>query len=1082
MADTKPPSLGNAPMIIGIGASAGGLDALEAFFKAAPCDSDLTYVVIQHLSPDFKSLMSEILARHTKMPIHRVEQPTEVAPNAIYLISPGQKLEIHGTVLVPSELASNLSLKLPIDQFLISLAKEHRNRAVAVILSGTGSDGTRGCGAIKENEGFVVVQEPESSQFDGMPRSVIDQGFFDTIQLPEEMPQTILRVSGQFQDDSLQSALELDAEVFKEISQLLMKIEGLDFSDYRPSTIGRRIERRVKLSHLDSVQEYLDLLRRDEVELKQLHGEVLIGVTRFFRDTSEFAFVKERVIPQIINSALQRGDKTIRIWVAACSTGEEAYSVAIEFLEYLRIHKVSLEIKLFATDIDRRAIETAAKGIYPENILQEVAPDILDRYFTKKSNNLEVVPVLRRAIIFSVHNVTKDPPFTKMHLITCRNVLIYFQPNLQTRTLALFHFGLRPEGVLFLGKSESLGQLAPEFKVLDPHHRVFVKISETQANLGALNLPKPVERRFVKTFSSSGAIEHDKYKPVVKESSLGQIYDQLLDIYLPPSVLVDDQYDLLHVFGNASKYLEFPIGASTLNILKIVDHDLGLALNTALLRAKKTGEQVIFTHILSSKQSHLEYKLTVKPLFIEYPQPIRRYLIAITEHQKDGTDSGEVSEEYNASTHSLEQINNLKEQLQSTKESLQTSIEELETTNEELQSTNEELMSSNEELQSTNEELQSVNEELYTVNAEHQTKIEQVSRANQDIEFLLATSNIGMIFLDDELTIRRFNENIKEFVNIMPHDIGRSIAQLNFKIADHEIRNLIDLVKKDHQTRSIEVIKGLRTFFVRAIPYHHMATTAVPKGRWEVVVSFVDISTMEEHGAMRQMTADTSQLTRKVSRELGGFTSRLDSKIQELESFLGQNYTNDAEGKASDVHNLVLDLKETAASLDPVILEIKRYSDRRGSSREHVLFSPSQIIATLQDTFMNRIAPLQLQFNDLPSELRGDRRTFAGIVEEVVSFIADNHVGHEVLIEISAKNTESFWQFKVCDRSATRVNIEFDKVFDIFHPNRQYTTQFIGGLALARKSVRLLGGEIWIEEAPRGNFSILFKIPAHEVG
>ena len=826
------------PRVVGIGASAGGLEALENFFKNVPDRSKLAYVVIQHLSPDFKSLMNELLARHTLLEIKKMDEAVSIKPNTIYLIPPKKNLTIKGNKLIPSDQDPTLQLKLPIDHFFISLAKERGADAIGVILSGTGCDGTRGCGAIKEADGFVVVQDSASCQFDGMPYSVIKQGLQDAVMPPDKMPEIIQNyVYGEAEKES-----SFEASKLKTILDMLQRVENLDFSNYRPSTVVRRIQRRIKVSQTPSIESYVGLLKDDQEELRTLHSELLINVTRFFRDKKEFEYLKEAALPKIVDKAIAEGRTKIRIWVAGCSTGEEAFSIAICLQEYLDSKDLSLSFKIFATDVDREAIVFAAKGCYPKSIVSDIETRLAEKYFVEKDDSYEVRSKLRRSIIFSHHNVTQDPPFTKIDLTSCRNMLIYFQTSLQAKVLALFHFSLEDKGILFLGKSESLGKLSGEFTLLNAAHRFFEKIRNVRLALATdLNALQPLKSNILP--KAQALPPRGLYAAKTtggKENQLVQVYEKLLNRYVPPCILVDENHEIVHVFGNASRFLDFPVGRITLNIMKVLDKELSLALSAALLRAADKDEPVFFTDIKSAKNPEKTFNLSVEPFAFAQPRRTKTFMLIFEEAEKTIAEPIAKSEKYSSSSHSFEQISNLENQLQSTKETLQATIEELETTNEELQSTNEELMSSNEELQSSNEELHSVNEELYTVNTEHQSKMEEITQANKDIDFLLSNSNIAIMFLDESLQIKRFNKEILSMISVMDHDVGRSISDLTFSVANEEIMKSILLVSKTGNAKVLNIVKGGAEYLVKAIPYNYSSTTKDASSEYGVVLSFME--------------------------------------------------------------------------------------------------------------------------------------------------------------------------------------------------------------------------------------------------
>ncbi|MFW7380875.1 MAG: CheR family methyltransferase [Oligoflexus sp.] len=845
-------SLRHHPFIIGIGASAGGLEALEAFFDEFPPDSGAALIVIQHLSPDFKSLMGELLSRRTKMNIIRVEDREPIRPDTVYLISPNKNIQVSGYYLVASSIEPGRHLRHPIDHFLLTLAQEHQERAIAVILSGTGSDGTKGAIAVKKQGGYVIAQEPDSCRFDGMPVNVIKSGCVDQVLHPEQIPDAISRHMNFGPHQQEDFAINANDRSFQHILELLRGFAGVDFSRYRPSTVTRRIERRLQLSQVNSLDEYVDKLKNDRLELKELHSELLIGVTKFFRDAEAFEELQNKIIPNILQQATNR---TIRVWCAGCSTGEEAYSIAILFHEAYEQINSKPDIKMFATDVDKDAINIASHGVYPEPIVSEIDPIILNKYFTKKEGAYQVQNSIRSSIIFSQHNVTKDPPFTNLDLISCRNLLIYFQPRLQSKVLSLLHFGLRQHGHLFLGKSEALGDLSREFEIINPTLKIFSKLRDvklslvTDLDISDSGLRFPYQTRVKRQQSVKLPTN------IPRETHMSTVYEDLLNEYVPPSILIDEQFNLIHTFGNSYEILDVPKGRSTLDVQKMLPKELAIALSMAVTNAKSSNQDTLFTDIMVHRENVQKvFNIKVKPFEVQKHIQDQSFLVSFEELETTRSEPAKPRDikiqSYDAHKHYLEKIKQMEEQLNITKESLQSTIEELETTNEELQSTNEELMSSNEELHSSNEELHSVNEELYTVNSEYQAKIEELTTANNDLDFLLRSINLGMIFLDKKLKIRRYNEDVKKFINLMSHDIGRPITDIKFSYMQEEITAAIHRVQDSGESEYLSLIIGKSEYLINAIPYYTpdpKFVASVSNGLQSgIVLTFLDMTKMNE--------------------------------------------------------------------------------------------------------------------------------------------------------------------------------------------------------------------------------------------
>lgn len=779
----------NAPThIVGIGASAGGLEAVEAFFRRVAPDCGLAFVVIQHLSPDFKSLMDEILARHTTLTIHRAESGLRVERNSIYLITPRKNIIIQRGCLQLVEQTPRPSLNLPIDLFLNSLAEDAGERAIAVILSGTGSDGSRGIRAIKEAGGLVMVQDEETAKFDGMPRAAVATGLADAVLAPEEIARELLRYANYagFRASNGWQRIAEEATKLNQLVRMLLAATKLDFSSYKTGTLGRRIERRMGLCNLADLDEYLLLLRNSPQEAAVLARDLLIGVTRFFRDLDAWEAFKAGILPRII--ADTPPDEPLRFWVTACSTGEEAYTLAMLIEECFLQLQTRRDVKVFATDVDGDAIEVASSGVYPESIAADVGPRRLSQFFISRQNRYEVARPIREKVIFAKHDLLKDPPFTKLHAATCRNFLIYLQPGAQERVLSLLHFALRPGGCLVLGSSESPGELLGAFEPLDEKLRLYRRSASHAVPVVRHPLGVDMSTRLR---AAPGTPDRLAQNPL--EVPLQRAFDCLIDGYCPPAVLVTDRFDLLHTFGDVSPYVQAPRGAFTADVTKTANESIRLALSTALHRATRDEAPITYREVhLRNSEGARVITLRVQPLAKKEHQQ-RLFLVMFEEVRREASPAGV---EFNLDEQKDTRICDLEVELQQTKENLQATVEELETSNEELQSANEELLASNEELQSTNEELHSVNEELYTVNAEYQTKIEELTTVTNDFDNLLAATDIGVVFLGRDLCIRRFTPAVCEIIQLLDHDIGRPIQQFNASLRgvqlDARIRTVIE--------------------------------------------------------------------------------------------------------------------------------------------------------------------------------------------------------------------------------------------------------------------------------------------------
>ncbi|MFW5837715.1 MAG: chemotaxis protein CheB, partial [Desulfovibrionaceae bacterium] len=850
---------GKSFFIVGIGASAGGLEALEAFFDNMPSTEGFAFVIVQHLSPDYKSLMPELLSRHTRMQVFPVEDGVDVAPGCIYLIPPKKNLSMfHGRLFLTEQ---EPTLNLPIDIFLRSLAEDQGERAVGVILSGTGSDGTRGVRAIKEAGGMVMVQDEESAQFDGMPRSAAATGICDYILAPASMPEALekfadghLHLSRTLQAKPLASSVNMN-----KILALLNAKFGVDFSFYKENTIVRRIERRMGINQIESAEQYIRFLEGAPRELNTLYKEILIGVTKFFREPEAFRVIKEKVLPDIFRN--KKRHEPIRVWAAGCSTGEEAYTHAIQLTEYCEAHDLRNEIKVFATDIDRDALEFASYGIYPESIAVDASLERLNRYFNKKGDSYQIKPYIREKVVFAHHNIIKDPPFAKIDLVSCRNLLIYLQAPLQKKVLSSFYFSLNERGFLFLGNSETVGEHSNYFESFDVKWKIYrYKGGMKPVNVHfSKGLERPPQRPAP---PRAGYQECQRYS-----RDMDSVYEQIVEQYLPPSVLVDEDKTMLHVFGEVDDYLRLPRGKMHLDVLKMARDGVAIPLSTALQRAFKKKEEVTYRDIAIKRQDKAyKIKLLVRPVQGGNGQ----HFCLVSFQRSEGDGERDAGEFFDMEESVKSRIDDLEKELQYTKENLQATIEELETSNEELQATNEELLAANEELQSTNEELQSVNEELITVNSEYQKKIQELTELNDDMNNLLATTDIGTIFLDKNLTIRKYTPPAARQVNIIKTDIGRPISDLSHNLQRDEfvgdIREVIDSL----QGKEVEVQNNDGVWFLVKIKPYRASSEKVDGA----VVSLVDITSRKavedalqrEHDLLMRVMQNSPSATTMVDK------------------------------------------------------------------------------------------------------------------------------------------------------------------------------------------------------------------------
>jgi two-component system, chemotaxis family, CheB/CheR fusion protein len=770
--------------IVGIGASAGGLEALEEFLRHVPAGSGLAFVIVQHLDPTHKGLLPELLQRTTGMPVRQIKDRTRVQPDCVYVIPPNTDLSILRGVLHLLTPAAPRGLRLPIDLFFRALAADWHERSVGVLLSGMGTDGTLGVRAIKEQGGLVLVQDPAAAKFHSMPKSAIDAGLADVVAPARELPGRLLaylrhapRVppAGLPLGDTTQSGLE-------KAMILLRAHTGHDFSQYKKTSVYRRIERRMGLHQLDTIAAYVRYLQANPQELDLLFKELLIGVTSFFRDPAAWKQLQTRGLPALLGG--RPANQPLRAWVPGCATGEEAYSLAIAVTEALaeRTPPGAGPLQLFATDLDRDAIARARQGIYPPNVVADVSPERLQRFFRKEEGGYRVAPAIRDLVTFAPQNVLADPPFTKLDLISCRNLLIYLDPELQKKLLPLFHYSLNPGGLLLLGSAESIGGFTDLFTSLDAKARLYQRSAST-GRAEPIEVPAPPLR------VRRAAAAAPRVPPLA--ASLQPLADQvLLQRYAPAAVLVTAQGDILYISGRTGKYLEPASGKVNWNVLAMAREGLRSELPDAIRQALRTPEGVTLRHRTVRTEGGVQVvDVTVQAL--TEPETLRGMVMLVF---RDGAatpapaplDGAARVDVPRAPLAALEQkLHQAREDARATQEEMQTAQEELRSTNEELQSTNEELQSTNEELQSTNEELttskeemQSLNEELQTVNAELQAKVDEWSRASADMKNLLNSTDIATLFLDGALRVRRFTTQATTLIKLIPGDVGRPVTDL----------------------------------------------------------------------------------------------------------------------------------------------------------------------------------------------------------------------------------------------------------------------------------------------------------------
>lgn len=827
--------------IVCLGASAGGLEALEAFFRAIPENNRSAFIVVVHLSPDFKSLMPELLARQTSIPVQSIVDGATLEPNNIYVLPPGKNLRLEGaTMRMERQVRGHGHLNLPIDLFFTNLAEQAGEKAVAVILSGTGSDGSRGLRDIKEVGGVILVQDPNTAKFDGMPQSAIKTGLPDHVGDPVDLAERIGRIT----DPTAPVLIEdpHDPSLNDVLTRLQAQLRS-DHNFYRRPMIARRVQRRMAICGIASIRGYCDLLDRDIEELEQLRQDLLIGVTGFFRDPHAFALLAEKAIPAILRSG--EAHEPVRIWVAACSTGQEVYSLAIQMLEVMESIGMHRPLKIFATDVNERAIARASRGTYSLAEVADLPPAMAARYLEQSGADYLVSAQVRACVIFATHNLITDPPFTQMDLVSCRNMLIYLTPESQERAMASLHFALRPKrGILFLGSAELAGSIEHLVEPLDERSRIYRRVGGTRLPMVTHTSPDPMRR-------APRRLAQDP-PDLIRNATVGT-----MNALGRSSALVMERGTIIELLADPNGYFRLVPGRPSTQIGSLLPADLTTAITACIAR-------LIADHApaVGSLRGTGDDEVQIQVVPVSSERGERIFLVELSPTLPGR--SGSVPYDRTA----VQRIQQLEDEVRSTRENLQAMIEELQSTNEEMQSTNEEMLAANEELQSTNEELHSVNEELFTVNAEYQRKNQELITTTADLDNLLATTQIGSLFLDPELVVRRFTPGLGRVIKLVPHDIGRRITDFAHHLADDFVADIVTVAETGEALeREIRDTRGA-WLSMRVTPFRSMLD--VPSG---VLVTFVEVTRLK----------NAEETARVVSLSLRDANAQLEQQADQLE-------------------------------------------------------------------------------------------------------------------------------------------------------------------------------------------------------
>ncbi|MCW2292416.1 two-component system CheB/CheR fusion protein [Pseudomonas sp. BIGb0408] len=830
--------------VVGLGASAGGLSALLRLFEHMPSNNGMAFVVVMHLSPTHESNADSILQKATKMKVRQVSKPVPIEPNCIYLISPGKQLTMNDGYLRVTDMPENQPRNIAIDLFMRTLADAHQERAISVILTGSGSDGSSGLSRVKEQGGVTIAQSPGDAEYDDMPRSAIATGQVDFTLPVIEIPQKLIELWDTMRNIQLPADVDIptphqriqDPEqanaaeaALKEILTLLRTRTGHDFKHYKRATVLRRIERRMQVNRVNDLPAYRTFLQEHTEESKKLLDDMLIGVTNFFRDREAFETLERDIIPRLFD--IPSESEAVRVWSAGCSSGEEAYSLSMLLADQIAYSQRDCTYQVFATDIDEHSIATGRTGLYPESVLPDISPARLRQYFTKEQSRYRVKKEIRERVLFAMHSLLRDPPFSKLHLISCRNLLIYLDRDVQAQILQMFHFALLPGGYLFLGSSESADICLELFTPVDKKNRIY------RAKAGAAQIrpssPLPFEANTASVRTSQTA------SPERRKISFADLHQRVLEQYAPPSVIVNHESDIVHMSDQAGRFLRYVGGEPSHNLLSLIHPSLRLELRTALFQAFHTGKSVEARRVRHQRDERSYYINMIARPFRDMDADFALVLFDEVEETMSADAASSPKEGKDSVLSQLErELQSTKEQLQSTIEQAETSTEELKASNEELQAINEELRSTTEELETSKEELQSINEELITVNQELKSKVEETGQINDDLQNFIASTDIATVFVDRNMRIKSFTPRASEIFSIINSDVGRSLLDITHRLDYADMAD--DASTAFESLRLIErevASSGQRWYIARMLPYR--TTENIIDG---AVLTFIDIT------------------------------------------------------------------------------------------------------------------------------------------------------------------------------------------------------------------------------------------------
>lgn len=1048
--------------IIAIGASAGGMDEINIFFDHTPLDS-VAYVIVQHLSADFKSRMVELLARHSKLVVQEAQQDMAISPNEVYLIPNNQFMTVSGGRLQLTPKEAWHAPHLTINAFLTSLAADYGPKSIGVILSGLGTDGTEGATAIKKAGGMLIARNPETTAYGSMPSSAIATGLVDFILEPAAMPGII----EQYAKNGLGAIAEYKADEasVSTIIDILKDQTPMDFSDYKETTISRRIKRRAAAKNFTTLEKYIDFLKATPDEVNVLAKDFLISVTSFFRDEEAFRFLQENVLPEMVQKA--SAGEELKLWVAGCATGEEAYSLAILLHEQFTGQQKEPQVKIFATDVDREALLYARNGVYKQELEKVVSPERLERYFIKEDTHYRVKPEIRRMVVFAQHDLVKNPPYCNMDMISCRNVLIYMASALQKRIFSMLLFGLKKGGYLFLGSSENPMSIIQNLEVVDKKHKIYRNMEATRmVRFDAFSLPQALEGRQKTLALRESSPMHTAVPP---GDTISDILARDLDVL---AICVDENNQVLRSYGDTGRYLlqkNF-----TLHLPDLMTAPLAVAFNSAVRAAAKTNELSTVSGIRLDPSSPVPVTIAVRPLAVRNGEP-RSLLVIISRDKTPGEHPGP-HVVFDERIHLDQYILNLEEELKEMKEKLNVAYEKLDASYENMQSFNEELLSANEEMQSTNEELQSVNEELHTINADYQLKNKELGEMNDDLNNYFRSNINGQLFVGKDLSLMKYSPVTATLINLRESDIGRPIGNISTNLKFDTVIEDIKTVITHGTTieRDIEAMDG-RWYQISSMPY----IKQVENEHSGAVITFTDITTLKntqhelllKNNSLQRVNSDLDNFINTASHDLLGPLGSIESSI----TFINGMDTSDPEFK------MFLNVINTSIrKFRSLITDIATIGRVEGGMLLMETVDVNEVLDDLEWALEDKIAAsgAVIERNIAAAHLDFSRKNFRSILYNLISNAIKYRGEDEPLIKVSTRKEHEHVIVTVTDNGIGINAKSISKIFEAYG-RLQHDIEGQGiGLYLAKKIVDAAGGNITVESEPgKGStFTLSLKV------